>query len=311
MNNSWINSTDGKNRLYCGTNNTTYFGSGNGCYNWRGSDTVTDVMTLNNAGGLTILEYMTCYGVQCGTIISSASLSYTGGVTWHQNNNNYNGSGYWSMGIQCIYGVAAKDFLTFSDIRIKKNIQDINDDAALEQILAIQPKTYNYIDQIHHSAKTIYGFIAQQIAEVIPAAVQTNQVKYIPNIYQKASYDSETKIITISPECDYKFTTTQKDIKIEFLNQDSNQSIFGVITEVINDTQITISIDKKDSFTPNLFLIGTEVNDFHFLDKTYIFTLNVCATQDLHRKIIKQEEIIASLISRLEQLEKIVLNNTI
>ena len=99
-------------------------------------------------------------------------------------------------------------------------------------------------------------------------------------------------------------------MKIEFMNQDSNQSIFGAITDVINDTQVTISIDKKDSFTPNLFLIGTEVNDFHFLDKSYIFTLNVCATQDLHRKITKQEEIIASLITRIEELErKISLNS--
>ena len=34
-------------------------------------------------------------------------------------------------------------FLTYSDVRIKKNIQDINGDAALQQILAIQPKTCN------------------------------------------------------------------------------------------------------------------------------------------------------------------------
>jgi hypothetical protein len=32
-----------------------------------------------------------------------------------------------------------------------------------------------------------------------------------------------------------------------------------------------------------LFVFGTEVDDFNTLNKDYIFTLNVCATQELHR----------------------------
>ena len=34
-----------------------------------------------------------------------------------------------------------------SDLRIKKNIEDINDVSALEKILQIQPKTYNILIQ--------------------------------------------------------------------------------------------------------------------------------------------------------------------
>jgi hypothetical protein len=36
-----------------------------------------------------------------------------------------------------------------SDIRIKKDIKDINDVSALEKILQIQPKTYKHIDTLH------------------------------------------------------------------------------------------------------------------------------------------------------------------
>jgi hypothetical protein len=39
-------------------------------------------------------------------------------------------------------------FITSSDSRIKEDIQDINDDDALNKILLIEPKTYKYIDKI-------------------------------------------------------------------------------------------------------------------------------------------------------------------
>ncbi len=57
-----------------------------------------------------------------------------------------------------------------SDIRIKKNIKDIDDDTALQKILQIQPKTYEYIDKLERGNDSVYGFIAQQIKEVIPEA---------------------------------------------------------------------------------------------------------------------------------------------
>jgi hypothetical protein len=58
-----------------------------------------------------------------------------------------------------------------SDIRIKKDVNDIDDDGALQKILKIQPKTYKYIDVLTRGDSVIYGFIAQQIKEVIPEAV--------------------------------------------------------------------------------------------------------------------------------------------
>ncbi len=60
-------------------------------------------------------------------------------------------------------------FLNFSsDSRIKTNIQDINNDNALQLILKIEPKTYNYFNVLERGNINVYGFIAQQIQEVIP-----------------------------------------------------------------------------------------------------------------------------------------------
>ena len=61
-------------------------------------------------------------------------------------------------------------------------------------------------------------------------------------------------------------------------------------------------IDKEIN-TEKIFIYGKEMNDFHSLKKDYIFTLNVCATQELYKIIQKQETIINDLISRLAKLE--------
>ena len=50
------------------------------------------------------------------------------------------------------------------------------------------------------------------------------------------------------------------------------------------------------------FVFGYCVNDLHGLDKSYIYTLNVCATQELHRRIISQDERIRQLEAKVERL---------
>ena len=51
------------------------------------------------------------------------------------------------------------------------------------------------------------------------------------------------------------------------------------------------------------FVYGSKVNDFHSLDKSYIYTLNVCATQELYKIIQQQNIIIQDLQNRISILE--------
>ena len=60
-------------------------------------------------------------------------------------------------------------------LRINKKIVDVNDDTALDKILNIQPKPYEYKDVINRGTKRVYGFMSQQIAEIIPEAVSTQK----------------------------------------------------------------------------------------------------------------------------------------
>jgi hypothetical protein len=215
-------------------------------------------------------------------------------------------SGNTSVAVKVTGSVWATDsVLSTSDIRIKNDIQDIIDDSALQIILAIEPKTYKYIDKIDRFDKRVYGFIAQQIRDVIPDAVNI-QLSYIPNIMLLANYNNN--IITFSSQPNYVIKYNDK-IKCYDKN---NKEIFVVVEEIIN--VLTFRIKELDNVytDTNIFVYGCEVEDFHTLDKTYIYTLNVCATQEINRRIEAQNAIIQSQeesIKELETMVSLLLNN--
>ena len=68
-----------------------------------------------------------------------------------------------------------------SDKRIKTNIVDVPDELALQQVKDIPCRYYEYIDKtLRGSGKTI-GFIAQEVKEILPMAV--NKSTYSPRCY--------------------------------------------------------------------------------------------------------------------------------
>ena len=191
-------------------------------------------------------------------------------------------------------------FLTTSDIRIKEDIQDINDDDALNKLLAIEPKTYKYIDKVVRGDNKVYGFISQQVKEVVPEAVKIEK-SYIPNIMLIG--DFADYIITLPSQPTKVIIKVNDNIKCI---DDNGNEVLVKVDEVIDE--ITFKIKAIDNMKPlvythnKIFVYGTEVDDFHILSKEYIFTLNVCATQELHRRIISQEERIKELEAKVSML---------
>lgn len=189
-----------------------------------------------------------------------------------------------------------------SDERIKKNISDLLDDSALQMILNIQPKTYNYIDWrgrgANNKSDLVYGFLAQQIKGVIPDAVKL-QTEFIPNIFAVADYDPLTNIITFQGAYIGAYNNIKIYKKVKCYDMRNNTIIVEVI-EIINSKSFKI----KDITYANdkIFVYGTEVNDFHALNKEYINTLNVCAVQELHRKIVSQQDEIKDLQEKVNIL---------
>jgi hypothetical protein len=226
---------------------------------------------------------------------TNATFSYVYVRTGYNGGGDFNSTSY-NANVSAAFGgsiYVTTNLINSSDIRIKKEINDINDDGALRQILAIEPKTYKYIDYLSRGSSVVYGFIAQQIKEVIPQAVETVK-DTIPNIYKPAF-------------CSSNIITLDNDISQE-LNIGDNIKIYDELgkDDIYNITEINSNVIKidKDINSSNVFVYGKEIDDFHTLKKDYIFSLNVCATQELYKLIQNQNIIIEDLKNRISILEQ-------
>ena len=260
-------------------------------------DMVNEAMRIDMNGNVGIGKTNPAFNLEIGTGIGGFT---TRSRTYMNADFNYlrTASGSWGR-IGFIANSpfwATTSFNTGCDIRIKEELHDIIDDRALQIILAIKPKTYKYIDKVFMGDKRVYGFIAQQIREVIPEAVNI-QMSYIPNIMLLANYNNN--IITFSLQPNYVIKYNDK-IKCYDKN---NKEIFVVVEEIIN--VLTFRIKELDNIytDASIFVYGSEVEDFHTLDKNYIFTLNVCAIQELNRRIEAQNAIIINHEKRINELK--------
>ena len=76
-----------------------------------------------------------------------------------------------------------------SSIKIKKDVEDLDDTECLNKLLLLQPKKYRYIDESKNfdPNKKVYGFIAEEVKEVLPEAVDDTTPSLISNIYLMGS----------------------------------------------------------------------------------------------------------------------------
>ena len=199
------------------------------------------------------------------------------------------------------------DIVWTSDERIKKDIQDIDDDGALQKILAIEPKTYKYIDHLERGKNKVYGFISQQVREVIPEAT-TQTKKYIPNIYKYCPYFGKTIVLPKDFDISTIVTTYNGKLLSDKLRLISSSGQATDVSFVMNgdaDSRYTMTITGRiPGDGRDVFVYGTEIDDMTTIDKSYIYTLNVCATQTLSRKTDIIDANSSNLLSRTSELEQ-------
>ena len=221
----------------------------------------------------------------------------------------YTASGTNSYGIYCNQRIAANEFNAHSDIRIKKNITDINDSSALDKIRLLEPKIYNYIDEKARGTSNVYGFIAQEVANVLPYAVTVSEGD-IPNILT----NSNVSVID-SNVLELRLDTTVEGLTL------SNTSVINIITDKDKDLKCNvlsfsennvITIENTDEFSnvTNAFIKGEQVSNFHHLNKDAIWAVSTAALQEVDRqlqtekaKVSTLETQVANLLARVSALE--------
>jgi hypothetical protein len=298
-------------------------------------------MTANNS---TYTSVLTATNNSAGTIyvgIGTSSPQYTLDVGGHVNISSYvnrtitGGIGYLYYGgwigvwgditadysLYASHRVAATEFNSYSDQRIKKDIQDINDDSALQTIRAIEPKRYTYIDKVSRGDKPVWGFIAQQVASVLDYS--TNKIQsYIPNVYKRVTVthntggsilssdllDTDTFDLTNTDEIDREGNAKLLRIRI-FVDKGEQDSMLEVfVKQIISKTEIQIE-DVLDEDITEAFFYGQRVNNFHTLNKDAIFTVSVAALQEVDRqlysakqKIIERQQKIDTLNAQIQDI---------
>ncbi len=191
------------------------------------------------------------------------------------------------------------DIFISSDSRIKKDIDELEDEECLRKILQLKPCKYRYIDDDKNKSEgKVYGFIAQEVNEVFPEAVSIKK-ECLPNVMRMSSVSDKNKITLLEASQELS-ETINLQVDMEICIYDINDNKLNCkITEKYDDNNFKIDQDIEGDLC---FIYGSFVEDFHILNKEYINCVNISAVQELYKKIINQQDKINYLEEKLNMI---------
>ena len=216
-------------------------------------------------------------------------------------------SGYFYIGADFSYYIRRQGELSSSDRRIKRNIVDCSGSIALDKFRQIKCKYYNYIDVNQRGDKKTIGFIAQEIKEIFPNAVNTLEDALPDELREFETLEWETvdrdgnKVTDLSGydidyDIQYKLTTDIKNpigTKYRFYVGDMSEGS-QVKKDISANADGTFTFDEKYD---KIYCYGKIVDDFHILNKEKLYQYNIAATQEIDK--MQQAEKI-----KVEELQK-------
>ena len=224
-------------------------------------------------------------------------------------------------------------FWSSSDRRIKKNINYDISSECLNLIRKLKCSNYSYIDE-RENKTSVYGYIAQDVSEIIPYAV-TTQTGFIPNIYSHAIISKENDSIIITCLVNKKYTLNNnhenKNLKIKLFDVNMKEFIVK-IKKIIDNGVFMIKNDENINLVnKEYFVYGQEIDDFKILNNEAITVISSAAVKEIDQqqqndkikilelenkineqqliinkqedKINKQQIIINNILERLNKLE--------
>lgn len=263
-----------------------------------GIGTSSPIFTLHIAGGVT--------GTGNLPNQNQNYISHDGNTVDSFNFNDPSDNATYLFSLYCAHSIFSTTYVAASDSRIKDNIEDIPDDTALQMVRDIPCRYYTYRNVVERGYNRTIGFIAQEVKDVIPEAV--NEIsEYIPDEY---------RLLTASNK-QWSYTNGEYHLKVTDLEITPNSSYRFIVgnNDGIDQETLEIEPNSDDTFTfsktwSKIFLYGKLVNDFNVLDKQKIFAVHHAAIQELDRinteqaqRIQTLETQLADVIARLTALE--------
>jgi DNA-dependent RNA polymerase auxiliary subunit epsilon len=235
------------------------------------------------------------------TAVPIAPLEIQGGATSLNNGTNYGylrnnaspaaysaGWGAFALSIYASTIIFAANYVLASDERIKRDITDLS--STLVLIDKIKPKTYKYRDTAQGDRIT-YGFIAQELEQVLPEAILTTREK-IPNIMKTANV------------IDGVFTLEEATDLIEgddiAIYDEDNKQYSVKVTELISDK--SFKIDMIEDLQDQFFIYGKFVDDFKAIEHNDLLPVMIKGIQELNAKNKALEDRLAILEDKIKNM---------
>ena len=173
-----------------------------------------------------------------------------------------------------------------SDRRIKENIVEV--EGARERMRQISAKNYSYVDKRKYNGTTV-GFIAQEVAQVMPEAVKVEK-GFVPNLLKRVTC-TYARNNTLNMTCPELGTG-----RVRLFVTDEN-------VENLLDIDVKNGVMKVEKVYTQVYAFGYEVDDFHTLEKSKLFALNFAATKEMDADVETLKEQVNELIARVKALE--------
>jgi hypothetical protein len=202
--------------------------------------------------------------------------------------------------------VNATSYNASSDIRIKKNIININGTFAVDVLRKLEPKKYSFIDTNKENEYT-WGFIGQEIANIFDYAT-TQTKECIPNICDYADVSNNT-IIKLKNKLinDFllKSLTDTSLCKVRLLIGNKKTEIIRTIYKIIDDKSFSVTepITENDLSGNTLFVYGQYVDDFYSVNYTSVFTITTAAVKEIDKELQNALSVIEEQNKTIKKLE--------
>ena len=241
------------------------------------------------------------------------SLRYTqlgAGATVGNSGGNWTGV---ATSLKTSHAILSKEIYLTSDIRIKKDIIDLNDSTALETLEQLEPKRYRYIDTLQRTDSEVFGFSAQQVRQVLPHGVSLG-TDFVPNVYSPATVvhvttstqNVEGEVVTITKthlvfggNSAVNTSTLQSKTIRCYVGEEDTEIVTNVIG-IIDEN--TIEIDTYIPADQSVFVYGQRVEDFHVLNKDVIWTVSTAALQEIDRQLQEMKDLIVARQNKIDAL---------
>ena len=188
-----------------------------------------------------------------------------------------------------------------SDRRVKKDFTPSNPVRDLALLQRLNVTDYKYKDVITKGDAWKKGFIAQQVAEVVPEAVSKGGTDVIPDIYapaKNARLEAGTLHLTMAQAHGLK-----PGDKVRLMGDEHQEDLLVQTTP----SATTFTVGNWTYKAPEkVFVYGREVNDFHSVDYDRLFTMNISATQELARRVEALEKENAAFKAQNDELRQLL-----